>query len=308
MGSWPTGMPVELLTRHALSVIPGKTGFCSRRLTIRLITAGKTVTAKITGEVYAPEPPAAVGALLTSEQTFLDIGIHLPVTWYVAAMKAASQRTYEAPVQRALGPGCDVTVIGMGISTGSIHGLGSWALIDTPLVHEITIIIAILSGLGVLNTVLMLTRERVHDLGVFKAVGMTPRQAIIMVICWAIPPAIAAAVLGVPAGMAMQDAVVHATGGVQAMFIPGGQLLDLLKRGSLAGSVTRVRQYQPPPALAHRETDQRQPIGPDERVRLVFPALPVDPGVGEQPVLRISLCGPLLRLCAGLKSDVPHRG
>ena len=40
------------------------------------------------------------------------------------------------------------------------------------------------AGLGVLNTVLLHTRERVHDLGIFKAIGMTPRQTIVMVICW----------------------------------------------------------------------------------------------------------------------------
>ena len=47
-------------------------------------------------------------------------------------------------------------------------------------------LIGILAGLGVLNAALMATRERVHDLGVFKAVGMTPGQTITMVICWVI--------------------------------------------------------------------------------------------------------------------------
>jgi putative ABC transport system permease protein len=46
----------------------------------------------------------------------------------------------------------------------------------------------------------MATRERVHDLGVFKAVGLTPRQAIAMVACWAVAPAVIAAVIALPAG------------------------------------------------------------------------------------------------------------
>jgi putative ABC transport system permease protein len=33
----------------------------------------------------------------------------------------------------------------------------------------------LVAALGVLNSVVMATRQRVHDLGVFKAVGMTPR-------------------------------------------------------------------------------------------------------------------------------------
>jgi putative ABC transport system permease protein len=82
-------------------------------------------------------------------------------------------------------------------------------------------VVAVLAGLGVLNALLMLTRERVHDLGVFKAVGMTPRQVIAMVTCWAVAPAAAAAVIALPAGMVLQDAVMHAIASDQAT-VPGG--------------------------------------------------------------------------------------
>src|SRR5207253_2118575 len=43
------------------------------------------------------------------------------------------------------------------------------------LIATLTLLLAAVAGLGVLNTVVLQTRERVHDLGVFKAVGMTPR-------------------------------------------------------------------------------------------------------------------------------------
>jgi len=65
----------------------------------------------------------------------------------------------------------------------------------------LTLMIAVVAGLGVLNTVLLGTRDRVHDLGVFKAVGMTPRQTIAMVVCWVTGPALAAAVIAIPAAM-----------------------------------------------------------------------------------------------------------
>ncbi len=42
------------------------------------------------------------------------------------------------------------------------------------LIGTLTLLLAIVAGLGVLNTIVLHTRERVHDLGVFKAVGMTP--------------------------------------------------------------------------------------------------------------------------------------
>ncbi len=52
------------------------------------------------------------------------------------------------------------------------------------LIGTLTLLLALVAGLGVLNTVVLNTRDRVHDLGVFKAVGMTPRQVIAMVVCW----------------------------------------------------------------------------------------------------------------------------
>jgi AcrR family transcriptional regulator len=74
---------------------------------------------------------------------------------------------------------------------------------------------------GVLNSVLMVTRERVHDLGVFKAIGMTPRQTIAMVVCWVVVPAIGAALIALPAGMILQNVIVHAIGGIAGIGIPG---------------------------------------------------------------------------------------
>jgi len=75
------------------------------------------------------------------------------------------------------------------------------------LIGTLTLMLAIVAGLGVLNTVVLNTRERVHDLGVFKAVGMTPRQTIAMVVCWVAGIGLVAGVIAVPAGIALHHAV-----------------------------------------------------------------------------------------------------
>ena len=49
-----------------------------------------------------------------------------------------------------------------------------------------------------LNTVVLHIRDRVHDLGVLKAVGMTPRQMVTMVLCSVAGIGLLAGVLGVP--------------------------------------------------------------------------------------------------------------
>lgn len=86
----------------------------------------------------------------------------------------------------------------------------------------LALLVAVLAGLGVLNSVLMATRERVHDLGVFKAVGMTPRQAIVMVACWVIVPAIIASAIALPAGLITQDILVRQLASSVNLVLPAG--------------------------------------------------------------------------------------
>jgi putative ABC transport system permease protein len=201
---------------------------------VRMVAAGGTVTARIVGEVYAPGP--ALGALLTSQQTFARAGVHLPVIRFEAATTAAqgpAQNKYQQTLSQRLGSAYNVSAIGVGIG-----GVGLFGLVDTSLARLLTIMIAILAALGVLNSVLMVTRERVHDLGVFKAVGMTPRQTVTMVTCWAVVPAILAAVIALPVGMRLQAVVVHAitadqASGLGAPTAPGG-VVDVYTVGGLA--------------------------------------------------------------------------
>ena len=56
----------------------------------------------------------------------------------------------------------------------------------------------------------MVARQRVHDLGVFKAIGMTPRQLVAMMTCWVLAPGLAAAAIAVPAGIVLEHAIATA--------------------------------------------------------------------------------------------------
>jgi len=84
----------------------------------------------------------------------------------------------------------------------------------------LTLMIAVVAGLGVLNTVLLGTRDKVHDLGVFKAVGMTPRQMIAMVVCWVTGPALAAAAIAIPAALVLHSVTGRAMGAAAFTGIP----------------------------------------------------------------------------------------
>jgi putative ABC transport system permease protein len=76
------------------------------------------------------------------------------------------------------------------------------------LVAMLTILIMIVAGLGVLNTVALQIRERAHDIGVFKAIGMTPRQTLTMIVCSVGLVGLVAGIVAVPAGVYLHHNVI----------------------------------------------------------------------------------------------------
>jgi putative ABC transport system permease protein len=112
------------------------------------------------------------------------------------------------------------------------------------LVSLLTILLVAVAGLGVLNTVVLQLRERVHDLGVFKAVGMTPRQAIAMVICSVFAVGLVTGVVAVPLGVLLQHGIVPvmahaANSGLPSSMISVYSLPELIAL-ALAGLVIAV--------------------------------------------------------------------
>ena len=101
-----------------------------------------------------------------------------------------------------------------------------------------------MAGLGVLNTVILDLRDRIHDLGIHKALGMTPRQTVVMVLTSVAGAGLIGGLLGVPAGVALQRTVVPAMGRIAGIGVPevfldvyDWPLLVLLTLGGLAIAV-----------------------------------------------------------------------
>jgi putative ABC transport system permease protein len=101
---------------------------------------------------------------------------------------------------------------------------GQFYSIASALIGMLALMVAVAAGLGVLNTVLMSTRERVHDLGVFKALGMRPAQLLTMVVCSIAGPAVLAAIIAAPAAVLLNDATVRAMAGTAHTGIPASFL------------------------------------------------------------------------------------
>jgi putative ABC transport system permease protein len=191
-------------------------------------------TVRIVGEVFDPSrQPHLYGATrslpgLATAQNFwqVDVGLR-PGTSAAAYIQAVNAKL-----------GANATFAAMPPDGGQFY------VIASALIGFLALMVAIAAGLGVLNTVLMTTRDRVHDLGVFKALGMRPGQIVTMVICWIAVPAIVAAAMAAPAAVALNTATLHAMGatahtGVPASFtqVFGPLRLALLSLAAVAIAV-----------------------------------------------------------------------
>jgi putative ABC transport system permease protein len=70
------------------------------------------------------------------------------------------------------------------------------------------VLLIVVSLGGVINTVLLEARERARQTAILRAVGMTPRQVIAMVIASVAPLGVLAGIAGLPLGVALQQLVV----------------------------------------------------------------------------------------------------
>ena len=168
--------------------------------TVTLTIGGRQAAARIVGQVFDPIGRGQP-AMLTSWQTLGGASAGLTVQQYdVGLQPGTDPYAYAHALNHALFPNFYATA-----TTNDPFYLTLAALIGT-----LTLLIALAAGLGVLNTVVLGTRDRLHDLGVFKAVGMTPRQTIAMVICWIAVAGLAAGVIAAPVSVILHSSVVRA--------------------------------------------------------------------------------------------------
>jgi putative ABC transport system permease protein len=179
-----------------------------------LTAGGRRVTVRITGEVFEPSggTPEVIGGL--SALSALDP--QLAPTQYDVALKPGTDAVaYAAALGRALGPDYQA-----GVTSDSSPQL----LAVLGLVGVLMLLLAAVAGLGVLNTVVLQTRERVHDFGVFKAVGMTPRQTMVMVIFSVAGTGLVAGLIAIPAGIALHHYVLPVMGHAAQTEVPASVL------------------------------------------------------------------------------------
>jgi putative ABC transport system permease protein len=211
------------------------------------LTSGtRHVTVRIAGEIF--DPAGGRPEILAGLATLAPLDPGLTVTQYDVALKPGTSATaYATAVGRALGQGYQLNVQ----SDSSPQLLAILGLVVT-----LTLLLAAVAGLGVLNTVVLQIRERVHDIGVFKAVGMTPRQTTAMVVCSVAAIGLVAGLAALPAGIALHHYVLPVMGHAAQTAVPAS-VLDVYQPAelvllALAGLVIAVAGALAPAGWAAR--------------------------------------------------------
>jgi putative ABC transport system permease protein len=161
-----------------------------------LASGGHRITVRIAGEVFRPGRDIA---LYTTPAVLAAVDPAATPQQYLVALRPGTRpQAYANAVSAALGAGYESSTISSG-------GRELQAVLT--LVTMLTALIIAVAGLGVLNTVALQVRERAHSIGVLKAVGMTPRQALAMTVCSVALAGLAAGIVAVPAGILLHRSV-----------------------------------------------------------------------------------------------------
>ncbi|WP_308080681.1 FtsX-like permease family protein [Streptomyces sp. NK15101] len=180
--------------------------------TVTLSERGRTVRLRIVGEVFdlgddgmtLRTGAASVAALRAR---------HQPAEFAVTVAAGTDAARYAERLDAAVTPLGAEAAVTEGSKSSVIRAMQA-------LVVMLTLMMVVVACLGVLNTVVLETRDRVRDLGVFKALGMTPGQTVAQVLTSAGILGLLSGLVGVPLGVALHGRVMPAMGRAVGTTIP----------------------------------------------------------------------------------------
>ncbi|MEV6343739.1 FtsX-like permease family protein [Actinoplanes sp. NPDC051851] len=195
-GHWMTGpdqvvAPTQLLHRRGLKV--------GDRLTVELGGGRSTLT--IVGETVRGVPgPEGLFADAAALERLDPDGPLRPADYFyqVQVAEGTDVDGYVAAV-RAVDPG---------LYTWNNTGDNTFAVIVTGFSGVLSVLLSLVTALGVLNTVALNVLDRRRDLGMLKSIGMTPRQVVTMMVASVVVLGTAGGLIGIPFGMLAHRIVV----------------------------------------------------------------------------------------------------
>jgi putative ABC transport system permease protein len=211
---------------------------------VTVVLAGRQASVRVVGEVMT-----GPGDFFADWTTLQQLAPHATARGYnVHLAPGADLPTYLAQAQAA----------DPGLSRGQPPSTSTTQVVVTGFASLITLMLGTVAALGVLNTVVLNTRERRRDLGMLKSIGMTPRQVVAMAVTSMAALGALGGVLGVPLGVAAQHLIVPIMADVGQIDLPGS-IVDvwnapMLALLALAGVAIAVLGTLVPAGAAARQT------------------------------------------------------
>ncbi len=219
-GRWYAG-PGEIVASSRLLGVTGTRVGGS----LALATSHGRMTVRVTGETFdnANDGFAVVGGAATLAPLAGDPAVE---GFEIGLSGGTDPRAYRRALQGALsGQAVEVSV--------RLDGGGQRTiLLMLSLVATLTVLLTTAAAVGVFNTVVLNTRERVHEIGVLKSIGMTPGQTQAMIVSSMTGLGLIAGLIAIPAGLALHGAILPVMGGAAGTGIPAG-LRDVYPPGLL---------------------------------------------------------------------------
>ncbi|RNF94671.1 ABC transporter permease [Streptomyces botrytidirepellens] len=206
--------------------------------TVTLNGLAEPVTVRIVGEVLDPRNDGM--QVFTDASTLTAARPDLTETSHHIAVTSGTGVTgYVDALNTDLAP------LGATAQAGGLGAGGDMVVTLNALSVFLTVMLVAVAALGVLGGVLLDTRERVREIGVHKALGMTPRQTVAMVLTSVVVTGLVAGALGVPLGVALHGWVLPAMGNSVGLRFPdsviavyhGAELLPLALGGLLIATL-----------------------------------------------------------------------
>ena len=200
------------LTGAGQAVVP--TGFLERTGTrvgdpVRVTLGKDTETLKIVGEAF----DTSNGGLSVHADLASFAGAR-PQVFQIEVKPGVSPAAYAEKLRATVQP------MGGDVMANSASPQENMILILDAIAALLTLMLVSVAGLGVLNSVVLDTRERVHDLGVCKALGMSPRQTVSLVLASVAGIGVLGGLVGVPLGFALHGFVLPVMGHAAGTNLP----------------------------------------------------------------------------------------
>ncbi|MGA5817818.1 FtsX-like permease family protein [Kitasatospora sp. NPDC094028] len=186
---------------------------------------GRPVTVRIVGEVF--DPHTQTNELFTDAATFPAGTAPTPDLWFVKLKPGTDHAGYATAVSGALAP------VHMVAEADAAHSSSDSIAALNSLTATLTLLLVVVAGLGVFNTVVLEIRERTRDMGVTKALGMTPAQTVGVVLASVLLVGAVGGAIGLPLGLLLHGRTVPAMGHSAGLNFPASAL-DVLGTPLLA--------------------------------------------------------------------------